>query len=79
MLMLAAIFRLFGDLLAFVGPWCIEGVIDYAYLVKENSAKVGNGSLPGPDSVTYTPTNDTNMTLNVTDQDVSKVSIFIIG
>ena len=31
MLMLAGVFRFFGDMCSFVGPVCIEYIIDYAY------------------------------------------------
>lgn len=30
-LVLAGFLRLVGDLLAFVGPWCVEHVVTYAY------------------------------------------------
>lgn len=32
----AGFLRLFGDLLAFVGPWCVEHIVDAAYRMAEN-------------------------------------------
>ncbi|XP_070204431.1 ATP-binding cassette sub-family C member 9-like [Littorina saxatilis] len=38
LLLLAALYRLLGDLLAFVGPICIEHIVNYAYDVKEKES-----------------------------------------
>nr|XP_022339096.1 ATP-binding cassette sub-family C member 9-like isoform X1 [Crassostrea virginica] len=45
-LLLAGILRFFGDIIQFVGPWCIELIINYAYAqvkAKEGSTPI-NGS-----------------------------------
>ena len=56
-----------GDLLAFVGPWCIEKVIDYTYLVQERGNKPGNSTTPVQNNtIVYTPSSSGNVTLNVT-------------
>jgi len=56
---------LFGDLLAFVGPWCIESIVNYAYAVLE-----GNTTFPIEHQVVTLPTpyqsdNSSNITIDV--------------
>lgn len=43
MLLLAAVYRLSGDLLAFVGPWCIENIVDFVY--EQNNRSSSNHSV----------------------------------
>ncbi|KAK7499155.1 hypothetical protein BaRGS_00009702 [Batillaria attramentaria] len=38
LMLLGALYRLLGDLLAFVGPVCIEYIVNYAYDVKQNKS-----------------------------------------
>lgn len=62
-LLLAAVFRLTGDLLAFVGPWCIESVVNYAYGKLETANQNLSSSIP---SLNYTPVSSSNFTVNLT-------------
>ncbi|KAL3856342.1 hypothetical protein ACJMK2_011111, partial [Sinanodonta woodiana] len=58
-LLLAGLYRLIGDLLAFVGPWCIEMIVDFAYAVVENKTT----TISCPSDVPYSAgQNTTNMT-----------------
>lgn len=72
-LALAAVYRVIGDLLAFVGPWCIEHLINFAYnssfptmappingqsfVVNPNTTNAANATY----SVTTMPGNVTNV------------------
>ena len=56
MLVLAGFFRLFGDLLAFIGPWCIEVIVEYAYRqIELKKYGIGNTTGAGSSAVTYSP------------------------
>lgn len=74
MLVLAGVFRLIGDLLAFIGPWCIEVIVEYAY--KEIGAKqhtLQNQTTQDSLAVTYSPlpaANNSNVTLPPETDDV---------
>ena len=66
MLLLAGLFRLIGDLLAFIGPWCIEVVVLYAYEVVEKRKFGTQNDTSGSAAVTYSPLsagNSSNVTL----------------
>ena len=66
MLLLGGIFRLCGDLLAFIGPWCIEIIVEYAYKeIEKTKNGIQNGTI-GSNTVTYSPLpagNSSNTTL----------------
>lgn len=70
-IVVAGIFKLLGDLLAFVGPWCIESIVNYAY--RELAESKENSSAPveeilGP----YLLVNSSNLTLEEVEDPVSK-------
>ncbi|XP_060582748.1 ATP-binding cassette sub-family C member 9-like [Ruditapes philippinarum] len=68
LLLLAGIFRLCGDLLAFVGPWCIESIVDYAYALTEADVKNATATTSAnTTTVTYSPVSTGNLTLNQTE------------
>ncbi|XP_060072663.1 ATP-binding cassette sub-family C member 9-like [Ylistrum balloti] len=56
MLMFAGVLRLFGVLLSFVGPWCIEHIVDYSYAVKSGT----NVNQTDPSTQTYRVNNTTD-------------------
>lgn len=45
MLALAAVFRLLGDLLTFVGPMLIESIVDYAFTTRDALKSHESGAL----------------------------------
>ena len=75
LLLLAAVFRLCGDLLAFVGPWCIESIVDYAYESTKVNTKNASAAAANT-STTYSPVSAGNLTLNETEDKV-RTSDFI--
>lgn len=64
-LCLAGFLRFFGDIIQFVGPWCIELIINYAYAqvkVKEGSNPTnGNPLGTSPSTVSIIPYNSSSM------------------
>ncbi|XP_033748591.1 LOW QUALITY PROTEIN: ATP-binding cassette sub-family C member 9-like [Pecten maximus] len=56
MLVFAGVLRLLGVLLSFVGPWCIEHIVDYSYKAKSHT----NTSQSGPTVQTYVINNGTD-------------------
>ena len=67
MLLLAGFYRLIGDLLAFIGPWCIEIIVEFAYKeIEKDKYGLGNQTASSPSVVTYSPIqagNSSNITL----------------
>lgn len=69
---MAGCFKLFGDLLAFVGPWSIESIVDYAYKALDASSK--NATSPIESSAaagSYLATNSSNLTMTLVEAEVS--------
>lgn len=66
-LCLAGFLRFFGDVIQFVGPWCIELIINYAYAqvkVKEGSNPTNGSSLgTSPSTVSLIPYNSSMASL----------------
>ena len=74
-LALAGVFKLFGDLLAFVGPWCIESIVNYAY--RAAAERDRNKTAPtGQTTNIYTPTNTSNLTLVIAEDPVSSMQLY---
>ncbi|XP_052799904.1 ATP-binding cassette sub-family C member 9-like isoform X2 [Mya arenaria] len=65
-LALGGLCRLFGDLLAFVGPWCIESIVNYAYEALEKNSTIVDPQLLSL-AKTYLPSNGSSVNVTLDD------------
>lgn len=85
-LCLAGFLRFFGDIIQFVGPWCIELIINYAYAqvkVKEGSNPTNGSSLgTSPSTVSLIPYNSSmaslyNQSIDMTTPSNTTINIYV--
>ncbi|XP_052239294.1 ATP-binding cassette sub-family C member 9-like isoform X2 [Dreissena polymorpha] len=77
-IVLGGICRLFGDLLAFVGPWCIESIVNFAYSALNSNGTVKLPQAPSlPNATFYMIQNGDNVTVDVTETGVPHKEYFV--